>query len=104
MVCQVGDLIAGGVIFGTVQENELINHKIMVPPNVRGRVKSIVADGDYTLDDTIMVLEDVSDPSKTKKLGMSHFWPVRKPRPVKEKLAAAMPLLTGQRVLDSLFP
>jgi len=101
---KVGELVGGGFIFGSVQENRLINHKIMVPPNVQGRVKSIVGKGKYTLDDTIMVLEDPSNPANTLPLRLSHYWPVRNPRPVQEKLAPNRPLLTGQRVLDSLFP
>ena len=101
---KVGDLIAGGFIFGHVQENRLIDHKIMVPPNVAGRVKSIVKKGQYTLDDTVMVLEDPSNPANTLGLRLSHYWPVRNPRPAKDKLPPTTPLLTGQRVLDSLFP
>lgn len=101
---KVGELVAGGFILGTVQENRLINHKIMVPPNVAGKIKSIVARGKYTLDDTIAVLEDPSNPANTMNLRLSHYWPVRNPRPVAEKLAPNKPLLTGQRVLDSLFP
>lgn len=81
-----------------------MSHKIMVPPNVTGRVKSIKSSGSYTLDDVIMVLEDPQNPALTKNLGLSHFWPVRRPRPYKEKLPATTPLLTGQRVLDTLFP
>jgi len=101
---QVGELVGGGFIFGVVQENRLITHKIMVPPNVAGRVRSIVGKGTYTLDDTIMVLEDPSNSANTLPLRLSHYWPVRNPRPVQEKLAPNQPLLTGQRVLDSLFP
>lgn len=101
---KVGDIVSKGTIFGSVQENKLINHKIMVPPNVEGRVKSIKGEGDYTLDDVMMILENPLEPSQTKDLGMSHMWPVRRPRAVKEKLPASAPLLTGQRVLDSLFP
>ena len=76
----------------------------MVPPNVAGKVKSIVPRGKYTLDDTIMVLEDPSNAANLLNLRLSHYWPVRNPRPVQEKLAPNRPLLTGQRVLDSLFP
>jgi vacuolar-type H+-ATPase catalytic subunit A/Vma1 len=82
----------------------LITHHIMVPPNVAGKVRSIVGKGTYTLDDTIMVLEDPSNSAHTLPLRLSHYWPVRNPRPVQEKLAPNQPLLTGQRVLDSLFP
>jgi V-type H+-transporting ATPase subunit A len=101
---KVGDLLAGGTFLGHVQENRLIDHKVMVPPNVAGRVKSVVKKGQYTLDDTICVLEDPANPQLTLNLRLSHYWPVRNPRPVKEKLPPTQPLLTGQRVLDSLFP
>lgn len=101
---RVGELVAGGFILGSVQENQLINHKIMVPPNVAGKIKSIVPRGTYTLEDTIAVLEDPSNPANLLNLRLSHYWPVRNPRPVMEKLAPNQPLLTGQRVLDSLFP
>jgi V-type H+-transporting ATPase subunit A len=99
---KVGDVVSGGTIFATVDENRLINHKIMVPPNCSGRVKSIVERGMYNLDKVVMVLEDVM--GNTKDLTMSHMWPVRQPRPCHEKLSGAQPLTTGQRVLDSLFP
>jgi len=101
---QPRDLVAGGNAFGHVRENALMDHKIMVPPNVRGRVKSIAPEGDYTLDDTVMVIEDVTNPERTMNLTMSHLWPVRQPRPYQEKLPPTLPLVTGQRVLDSLFP
>lgn len=99
---QVGDILAGGSIIGTVDENELINHKILLPPNVHGKVAKVVSQGEYTLDDTVLVLEDAH--GNTKNITMSHKWPVRRPRPCQEKLPAYEPLLTGQRVLDSLFP
>jgi V-type H+-transporting ATPase subunit A len=100
-----GDLVSGGDVIGSVPENRLLKkHLIMVPPNVAGRVRSVVPKGKYTLDDTIMVIEDPYNSSQTLNLRLSHYWPVRNPRPVREKLAPSTPLLTGQRVLDSLFP
>jgi len=81
-----------------------LNIKTLVPPNLGGRVKSIVPEGNYTLDDTIAVIEDPSDSKKTAIVRLSHYWPVRKPRPYAAKKPAYTPLLTGQRVLDSLFP
>lgn len=101
---KAGDLIAGGDIYGHVQENRLIDHKIMVPPNVAGRVKFVATKGEYTLDDVVMTIEDPANPKNTIDLHMSHMWPVRAPRPVKDKLPPTIPLLTGQRILDSLFP
>jgi V-type H+-transporting ATPase subunit A len=97
------DPISGGTIFGHVKENKLIDHKIMVPPNVSGRVQRIAKKGMYTLEDTVLVVQDPITQA-TKDIKMAHFWPVRRPRPSQEKLPASEPLLTGQRVLDSLFP
>jgi V-type H+-transporting ATPase subunit A len=103
---KVGDVVSGGNVIGKIIDasNKLLEEKIMIPPQLSGRVKSIVREGKYTLDHDILVLEDPSDPSRTAPVRLSHYWPVRKPRPYKTKLPPTMPLLTGQRVLDSLFP
>jgi V-type H+-transporting ATPase subunit A len=103
---KVGDVVSSGQIIGHIvnKENKLIEHKIMIPPNTSGRVKAFVKTGHYTLEDVIMILEDPSDPRRTAPIRLSHYWPVRKPRPYKTKLPPTKPLLTGQRVLDSLFP
>jgi V-type H+-transporting ATPase subunit A len=100
---KVGDLVSGGDIYGRVQENELIDHKIMVPPGVSGTITWIAPKGAYTLDEPVLKLKSAIDQSVVECF-LSHFWPVREPRPFKEKLIANEPLLTGQRVLDSLFP
>jgi V-type H+-transporting ATPase subunit A len=73
----------------------------MVPPGVYGKVVDIQPAGNYTVSENLITLEFEG---KTKDLQMRHYWPVRKPRPCVEKLAGKTPLLTGQRVLDSLFP
>lgn len=99
---KVGDHITGGDIFGSVFENSLLDdHKILLPPRARGTVTSIAEKGSYTIEDTVLELEFEG---KKHSYSMMHTWPVRVPRPVAEKLAADHPLLTGQRVLDSLFP
>lgn len=99
---KVGDHITGGDIFGSVFENSLLDdHKILLPPRARGTITSIAESGSYNVEDTVLELEF---DGKTHKYSMMHTWPVRVPRPVAEKLAADYPLLTGQRVLDSLFP
>jgi|UniRef100_A0A7S4C8N4 V-type H+-transporting ATPase subunit A len=98
---RVGDMVSGGDIFGNVFENNLINHKMMVPPFVMGTVKFIAPEGKYTVEDTVL---EVEFQGKSAKLTLIQRWPVRQPRPVKQKLPGAVPLLTGQRVLDSLFP
>ncbi|KAJ1883885.1 H(+)-transporting V1 sector ATPase subunit A, partial [Kickxella alabastrina] len=99
---KVGDHIAGGDMFGTVYENSLLrNHYIMVPPNARGTVTYIAPAGKYAVAD--VVLETEFEGVKAQHT-MMQVWPVRLPRPSAEKLAADHPLLTGQRVLDALFP
>ncbi|KAF8636543.1 hypothetical protein AX17_003355 [Amanita inopinata Kibby_2008] len=99
---KVGDHISGGDIFGSVYENSLLdNHKIMLPPRALGTVTRIAESGSYAVNDVI--LETEFD-GKISKHTMMQLWPVRAPRPVAEKLTANHPLLTGQRILDALFP
>jgi V-type H+-transporting ATPase subunit A len=99
---KVGDQVTGGDVIGKVVENDLIfDHAIMVPPKAFGEIKYIAPAGNYTITDTVLELE-VGD--KTTKYPMLQVWPVRQARPVAEKLRADEPLLTGQRVLDALFP
>ncbi|XP_067169285.1 V-type proton ATPase catalytic subunit A-like isoform X3 [Apteryx mantelli] len=98
---RVGSHVTGGDIYGVVTENSLIQHKIMVPPRSRGTVTHIAPPGHYDISDVVLEL----DFEGTKeKLTMMQVWPVRQIRPVAEKLPANYPLLTGQRVLDALFP
>jgi len=96
-----GDHITGGDVFGTVFENSLVTHNIMLPPKAKGTIRYIAPRGSYTLEDKVIEIEFAGEVSKYT---MMHTWPVRTPRPVAEKLAADFPLLTGQRVLDALFP
>lgn len=99
---KVGDHVTGGDIFGSVFENSLLdNHPILVPPRAKGTVTSIAEAGSYKVDEPLL---EVEFDGKKFSYSMMHTWPVRAPRPVAEKLAADYPLLTGQRVLDSLFP
>jgi len=95
---KVGDVIKPGEVIGTVQETENIVHRIMVPPNVAGGEVAEITSGKYTVDDVVCKLKDGTE------LKMAHKWPVRVPRPVTKKLAPKIPLITGQRVLDALFP
>ncbi|MFH1354301.1 MAG: V-type ATP synthase subunit A [bacterium] len=97
-----GAMVTGGDILGTVQETEIIEHKIMVPPNLSGKIKHIVPAGAYKVTDTVAVLED--DRGKEHEITMMARWPIRTPRPVKEKLIPTVPLLSGQRVIDTFFP
>ena len=88
---------------GSVVENTLFNdHKILCDPNVSGRIVEMQPKGKYTVSQPICTVETLD--GKHVDLSLSHFWPVRKPRPCIEKLPASEPLLTGQRVLDSLYP
>jgi len=92
-------MVTGGDVIGYVKENDLFfEHKILLPPKAKGRVVEIQPEGNYTVNQPIIELDD------GKKYSMSHFWPVRQPRPVAQKYPGSEPLLTGQRVLDALFP
>lgn len=99
---KVGDHISGGDIFGSIFENSLLdNHKILLPPRARGTITWLAPAGEYTVDEKIL---EVEFDGVKYDYSMFHTWPVRVPRPVAEKLSADHPLLTGQRVLDALFP
>ena len=94
--------MSGGDIYGHVFENPLFNeHKILLPPKAKGKIVDIAPEGDYTIQDPVIELEYDGE---IKKYGMSHMWAVRQFRPSADKLAGKVPLLTGQRILDSLFP
>ena len=97
VTAKAGDEVNGGDILGTVQETPTIVHKILVPPKVSGKIKSIKK-GKYTVDDVIGTLEDGT------KLQLMHKWPVREPRPFSRKHPPDIPLVTGTRTLDGLFP
>jgi len=101
---RVGDQVSGGDVIGVVFENDIIKeHKILIPPNVAGKIKSITASGSYTIEEVLMVVADEMT-GKDKDIKMYHLWPVREPRPAAEKLPGEIGLLTGQRVLDAVFP
>ncbi|WP_066714383.1 V-type ATP synthase subunit A [Clostridium sp. Marseille-P299] len=97
----VGDEVEAGDIIGTVEETEIVTHKIMVPHRVSGKVTSI-EDGDYRIEDPVAVITAAD--GTEHKVTMMQKWPVRVGRPYKEKLSPDMPLVTGQRVIDTLFP
>jgi len=101
---RIGDQVSGGDVIGFVYENDIITeHKILVPPNVAGKVKSITGSGTFTIEEVLMVVEDAMR-GKDVNLKMYHQWPVREPRPTADKLPGEIGLLTGQRVLDAVFP
>ncbi len=99
---KAGDVVRGQDIIASVKETESIVHKIMIPPNVSGTVKKAAPNGEYTVVDTIAVVED--DKGKEYNITMSQKWPIRTPRPYKERKILKVPLITGQRVMDTLFP
>ncbi len=96
-----GTPVSGGEIFGVVPETELIEHRLLVPPDVRGTVKWIAEPGTYTLDEPVMLVEHNG---AVRELRLYHRWPVRQGRPYQSRQAPCMPLLTGQRVIDAFFP
>lgn len=95
-----GETVSEGDILGTVQETELIEHRILVPNGMGGQVLSI-EEGDFTIEDTVAILQT---PSGKRPVSMLRKWPVRRGRPYKEKLSPSNPMITGQRVIDTLFP
>ncbi len=98
-----GDDIEGGSILGTVQETPLIEHRILVPPTVpKAKISDVSKQGKYKIDEKVVVAEDKS--GRRHELMLHHRWPVRTPRPIRERLDPEIPLMTGQRVLDSFFP
>lgn len=97
-----GDAVEPGSVIGTVQETDLIEHSILVPPDhPGGNITNIVSEGEYDLETDIATTEK---DDKTIQLKMYHKWPVRKPRPYKNRYDPTVPLLTGQRVIDTFFP
>lgn len=98
---KVGDKVTGGDFIGEVQETELILHKIMVPPYIKGEVVEIAEEGRYTIED---VIAKIKQGNEIKEIKMYHRWPVRRSRPILEKLDPDVPLITGQRVIDTFFP
>ncbi len=97
---RVGDEVVEGDILGTVQETEIVEHRILVPNGVHGKVTSVQA-GDFTIEETVAVIQT---PLGEKKVSMLRKWPVRRGRPYREKLSPNRPMVTGQRVVDTLFP
>ncbi len=95
-----GDKVESGDIIGSVRENEVVEHRIMAPYGVSGTIGEIYA-GDFTVDETVAVVESESG---SVNVSMLQKWPVRRGRPYRQKLAPSAPLVTGQRVIDTLFP
>ena len=98
---EVGEEVAGGDIIGTVKETPIVEQRIMIPNGISGQLVSIQG-GEYTLEETIAVVE--TEKGEKKEISLLQKWPVRVGRPYKEKLSPTVPLVTGQRVIDCLFP
>ncbi|MCX7845992.1 MAG: V-type ATP synthase subunit A [Dictyoglomaceae bacterium] len=96
-----GEYVEGGDILGVVQETSTLEHRILLPPNLKGKILDIKS-GSFTVEETIGILED--EKGNKVELKLMHKWPVRYQRPVKEKKPPTIPLITGQRVLDTFFP
>ena len=101
---QLGNVVTFNSIIGEVKETELITNKIMNKFDCKAKVIEIAPEGDYTVLDTIAKIETEGEDSQVLELNMVQKWPVRKPRPYKNRLAISTPLITGQRVIDTLFP
>ncbi len=97
---KAGDEVTGGDIIGSVQETVVVSHKIMIPPGISGKIKEIKA-GKFKVTDTVATVETKDG---VKNIGLMQTWPVRMGRPYKEKMSPDMPLITGQRVVDCMFP
>lgn len=102
MKVKVGDKLEGGQIYATLPETPIIEHRLMVPPELSGEVVKVNPNGDYKLFDTVVVIKD--DEGVEHNLTLCQQWPIRTSRPVKERLISSVPLITGQRVIDTLFP
>ena len=98
---KAGDTVSGGMVLGSVQETERVEHRVLVPPGDSGVIASIVPEGEYTVEERVAVLRTGGG---QKGLFLMHRWPIRVQRPVMERLPIEQPLITGQRVIDTLFP
>lgn len=97
----VGAAVTGGDILGSVQETAVVNHKIMVPPGMKGTLTALYP-GEHTVEETVAVITD--EKGEEHPVSLMQRWPVRRGRPYQKKLSPQMPLVTGQRVIDTLFP
>ncbi|MEG0190615.1 MAG: V-type ATP synthase subunit A [Lachnospiraceae bacterium] len=102
MTVSVGDEVHGGTIIAEVPETTAILHKCMVPPDIEGTVTNVVVDGEYTIDEPLVTIQLFN--GTTKDLTMMQRWPIRNARPTQHRFPASIPLITGQRILDTMFP
>ncbi len=99
---KVGEEVSGGTIFAECQETALIRHYSMIPPNMAGEVIAVKDDGPYTVDETLIKVKDRT--GAIHEVALSQKWPIKIPRPIKQRRPISIPLITGQRVLDTTFP
>ncbi len=99
---KVGDVLTPGQIYGVIPETLLIEHRLMVPPNLSGTVTEVVEDGVYTINDCVVKFKDSND--EINELTLCQKWPIKIDRPIKKRLPISIPLITGQRVIDTMFP
>ena len=99
---KVGDTLSGGDIYAECPETPVITHKIMLSPLHSGTVTEVMPDGEYTVNDTVVKIKDKK--GNETELTLLQKWPIRNPRPIKKRLPATKPLVTGQRVIDTVFP
>ena len=97
-----GDVVESQSIVAQVKETTSIDHKIMIPVGMRGKVEGVVPNGAYTIEDVLLTL--VEEDGTRHPITMTQKWPIRRPRPIRERIPASQPLVTGQRILDTLFP
>lgn len=102
IVVKLGDKLSPGAIYATIPETKIITHKCMVPPNLNGEVIKVNPNGKYKINDTVVVIKDRK--GKIHNLTLCQKWPIRTPRPITFRQPPSIPLITGQRVIDSLFP
>lgn len=98
----VGDRVSGGDVYATCPETSAITHKVMIPSDKSGTITEVRENGQYTVNDTVAVLK--TDAGEELKLTLVQHWAIRTPRPIKNRLPATKPLITGQRVIDTVFP
>ncbi len=97
-----GDILSEGTVYATCVETSIITHKCMVPPGVSGEVIEVAENGEYKINEIIVKLK--SDSGEINDLTLCQYWPIRIPRPIRNRLPANIPLITGQRIIDTLFP
>ena len=102
MLVKVGDYVSGGQIFATCPETLQITHRSMIPVYIEGEVVEAKTDGKYNVKETLVVIKDKT--GKLHNVALSQKWPIKKPRPIKDRKPLSIPLITGQRVLDTTFP